>query len=493
MPCTQNDEQDQQGAQGASVRSTFRRNFAALRATYQQSVQGFALQPSHHQHHGHNHHHHYHHHHSHPHPNAIVQNPVQSHPHAIMNNGDDLTEQIRISVQDTHISHGSFANELGGNISDVLDSFDEESIISYRNNQSQQEYAISNHNSTDLVRSSIPSNSQFIHQSSHYVSPAPSSSSASSSSSSRVDICSNQSSSSVTSQSRAAEVRDTKDRNNMETTTQPSTEKQKSTFSRPSGVKHIDNQETTGSNSVHQTDDNQIKSTSIEVSTCGDETKRVVVVEPATNSVDCTRYPHDESKQSIIFHEDLQHKFNIFEFAPSCTKNHQVGVIKNYLFNGSSFSGYQKSKNESYEVNVKIQHVDYNSSYLCGYLCIAHLTKSHPSLTTFFEGEIISNRYPFLTRKWEATEEIDRAHWSKFEEFSEKYSKNFNLDSFDHDVLKDSDCIYMRWKEHFLVPDHTVKYVEGASYAGFYYICYSKRTSQIKGYYFHINSEHFER
>lgn len=182
-----------------------------------------------------------------------------------------------------------------------------------------------------------------------------------------------------------------------------------------------------------------------------------------------------------------------YDAIPSYTRDRQVGVIKNYLFNGSSFSGFQRSKNESYEVNVKIQHVDYNSSYLCGYLCIAHLTKSHPSLTTFFEGEIISERYPFLTRKWEATEEIDRAHWSKFEDFAERYSQSFNLDSFDYKALKDSDYIYMRWKEHFLVPDHRIKHVEGASYAGFYYICYSKRTRQIKGYYFHINSEYFER
>lgn len=189
---------------------------------------------------------------------------------------------------------------------------------------------------------------------------------------------------------------------------------------------------------------------------------------------------------------ELGYKLYLFDKIPPVTSHRQAGLIKNHLYNGSSFSGFQKSKNESYEVNVKIQHVDYENSYLCGYLCINHLTKSHPSLTTFFEGEIISKQYPFLTRKWEATEEVDRAHWSKFKGFGKKYSRTFNLDSFDYDELKSSDYIYMRWKEHFLVPDHTIKHVEGASYAGFYYICYSKRTSSIRGYYFHINSEHFE-
>lgn len=32
-------------------------------------------------------------------------------------------------------------------------------------------------------------------------------------------------------------------------------------------------------------------------------------------------------------------------------------------------------------------------------------------LTTFFDGEIISKKYPFLTRKWDADEDVDRKHW----------------------------------------------------------------------------------
>lgn len=34
-------------------------------------------------------------------------------------------------------------------------------------------------------------------------------------------------------------------------------------------------------------------------------------------------------------------------------------------------------------------------------------------LTTFFDGEIISKKYPFLTRKWDADEDVDRKHWVK--------------------------------------------------------------------------------
>lgn len=58
-----------------------------------------------------------------------------------------------------------------------------------------------------------------------------------------------------------------------------------------------------------------------------------------------------------------------------------------------------------------LQHVDEENSYLCGYLKIKGLTEEFPTLTTFFDGEIISAKYPFLTRKWDADEDVDRKHW----------------------------------------------------------------------------------
>lgn len=58
-----------------------------------------------------------------------------------------------------------------------------------------------------------------------------------------------------------------------------------------------------------------------------------------------------------------------------------------------------------------LQHVDLDNSYLCGYLKIKGLTEEFPTLTTFFDGEIISKKHPFLTRKWDADEDVDRKHW----------------------------------------------------------------------------------
>jgi len=57
------------------------------------------------------------------------------------------------------------------------------------------------------------------------------------------------------------------------------------------------------------------------------------------------------------------------------------------------------------------QHVDEENAYLCGYLKIKGLTEEFPTLTTFFDGEIISKKYPFLTRKWDADEDVDKKHW----------------------------------------------------------------------------------
>ncbi|XP_010635829.1 glucose-induced degradation protein 4 homolog [Fukomys damarensis] len=136
-------------------------------------------------------------------------------------------------------------------------------------------------------------------------------------------------------------------------------------------------------------------------------------------------------------------------------------------------------------------HVDTGNSYLCGYLKIKGLTEEYPTLTTFFEGEIISRKHPFLTRKWDADEDVDRKHWGKFLAFYQ-YAKSFNSDDFDYEELKSGDYVFMRWKEQFLVPDHTIKDISGASFAGFYYICFQKSAASIEGYYYHRSSEWYQ-
>lgn len=135
-----------------------------------------------------------------------------------------------------------------------------------------------------------------------------------------------------------------------------------------------------------------------------------------------------------------------------------------------------------------------------------------PDLSTFFEAEILGDKHAFLTRKWEADETIDKQHWvrvlffvlscamygslflspqqSKFPAFKD-YETHLNDDTYIYD-WSSSDFIFMRWKEHFLVPDHRIRTISGASFAGFYYIVFQKSTGLISGLYYHSNSEWFQ-
>ncbi|KAF8935227.1 vacuolar import and degradation protein-domain-containing protein [Dissophora ornata] len=161
-----------------------------------------------------------------------------------------------------------------------------------------------------------------------------------------------------------------------------------------------------------------------------------------------------------------------------------------HLYTGSRFRGEQKSGSSNYEVMVDIKDVNLKDSSLCGYLHISGLTEEYPELTTFFEAEIIGNAHSFVTGKWDATVDTDKAHWMKFDQFH-SMRETFAQEKFKYS-FHDKDVVFMRWKEHFLVPDHRVAGITGASFAGFYYICYNKATGDIDGYYYHRSSEMFQ-
>ncbi|KAL4067878.1 vacuolar import and degradation protein-domain-containing protein [Scleroderma yunnanense] len=139
------------------------------------------------------------------------------------------------------------------------------------------------------------------------------------------------------------------------------------------------------------------------------------------------------------------------------------------LYPGATFKGTQKSGRNSYGVTVTIVDVDLSSSFLCGYLCIRGLTEDWPELTTYFDAEIIGSRYGFLTQKWGASEHEDLLHWQRFPSFRHVRSEVKPP----HLTIPDRDrgAVFMRWKERFLVPDHKVHDINGASFAGFYYVC----------------------
>ena len=170
------------------------------------------------------------------------------------------------------------------------------------------------------------------------------------------------------------------------------------------------------------------------------------------------------------------------------------------LYPGATFQGTQKSGRNSYEVNVTIvvrstclihlscthglKDVDFSSSFLCGYLRIRGLTNDWPELTTYFDAEIIGSRYGFLTQKWGANEQEDMVHWQRFPAF--RHVKNELRRP--HLTMPDRDrgAVFMRWKERFLVPDHRVQDINGASFAGTFSSCpsYLTFTSCLAGFYY---------
>ncbi|KFY55910.1 hypothetical protein V497_06608, partial [Pseudogymnoascus sp. VKM F-4516 (FW-969)] len=165
-----------------------------------------------------------------------------------------------------------------------------------------------------------------------------------------------------------------------------------------------------------------------------------------------------------------------------------------FLRSGSQFRGTQHSERQVYEVQVEIKHVDMRESSLCGYLRIQGLTEDHPTLTTYFEGEIIGSKYSFLTKHddWGSTDKVDLEHWSKFQAFR-PFSKAARRPNLHIPNLAQRENIFMRWKEHFLVPDHRVRTITGASFEGFYYICFNQRSGSVSGIYFHAKSEKFQQ
>ena len=118
------------------------------------------------------------------------------------------------------------------------------------------------------------------------------------------------------------------------------------------------------------------------------------------------------------------------------------------------------------------------------------LTEDHPTLTTFFQGEIIGDKFSFHTQhpEWGSNDRIDVQHWAKFGAWR-PFAKPARKSDFTVRNFTQKEHLFMRWKESFLVPDHKVRTISGASFEGFYYICFNQITGDVSGIYFHAKSE----
>ncbi|KAI7432062.1 hypothetical protein KC368_g15767, partial [Hortaea werneckii] len=171
-------------------------------------------------------------------------------------------------------------------------------------------------------------------------------------------------------------------------------------------------------------------------------------------------------------------------------------ITSSFLRPGSKFKGTQQSDRQVYDVQVEIKDVDMAESFLCGYLRIQGLTDDHPTLTTFFEGEIIGPKHLFKTTNpsWGSSEKVDLQHWARFPAWRPlARSATRNPGTFTLKNHADREHLFMRWKEYFLVPDHRVKSISGASFEGFYYICFNQVMGTVSGIYFHAKSEKYQQ
>lgn len=68
------------------------------------------------------------------------------------------------------------------------------------------------------------------------------------------------------------------------------------------------------------------------------------------------------------------------------------------------------------------------------------------------------------------------------------YLNSLSEENYDYSKIN-SNYIFMRWKEEFLVSDHKIKKIDGACFDGFYYCCLNRLTGSIEGLYFHKQAE----
>ena len=79
-------------------------------------------------------------------------------------------------------------------------------------------------------------------------------------------------------------------------------------------------------------------------------------------------------------------------------------------------------------------------------------------------------------------------HWARFPAWR-PLAKQAKKPDFHYKNYAQRENIFMRWKEYFLVPDHRVREIHGASFEGFYYICFNQVLGTVSGVYFHAKSE----
>lgn len=150
------------------------------------------------------------------------------------------------------------------------------------------------------------------------------------------------------------------------------------------------------------------------------------------------------------------------------------------LESGARYSGEQLTNGGSFRIEMIVDIVDTEQEFVCGTFEIHNISDRHELLTTYFEGEIVGNIYPF-TREACSVANPDIIHWRLFPEWKREYMDGAYS-------IADSDFLYIKIKELFLLPDPMRTAVPGASIDGHYYCCYYKALDCFAGHYYYKNT-----
>ncbi|KAL0053045.1 hypothetical protein WJX82_000107 [Trebouxia sp. C0006] len=167
-----------------------------------------------------------------------------------------------------------------------------------------------------------------------------------------------------------------------------------------------------------------------------------------------------------------------------------------YLQPGQQYQGTQRvsqasaTASEDWGVQVCIEEVNLETGYVCGSMRAENVPKAKSPVVTFWEGDIIDNvNHSFITCKWGADKKIDVKHWPRFDGF-EPLRKRVQNSGGRCGGLSTHTHIFMRWKERNFV---NVGEDCGLTIAGFYYICISRQTGSIEGFYHDPHSSPFQK
>lgn len=122
------------------------------------------------------------------------------------------------------------------------------------------------------------------------------------------------------------------------------------------------------------------------------------------------RSPADSQPLSSALRAHLQTQ-SLLDPYPVLTRTRVSSRGYDCLYPGALFEGLQTNKSKEHRVSVRIVDVNMEQSRLEGFLTIHDLTDQWPEITTFFEGQIIGDRYGFVTGDWGANDKIDAQHW----------------------------------------------------------------------------------